>query len=112
MKIIILDGSHGEGGGQILRTALALSMLTQKPFRIEKIRAGRPKPGLKAQHLTGIKALESLSGAKADGALIGGTGLEFYPAPVTVFRKDVHVGTAGPVTLSTAVYYTAFDLCG
>jgi RNA 3'-terminal phosphate cyclase (ATP) len=63
--MLTIDGSSGEGGGQILRTALALSTVTGKPFRIEKIRAGRPKPGLLRQHLTAVKAAGQISGADA-----------------------------------------------
>ncbi len=97
--MITLDGSHGEGGGQILRTALALSMLTQKPFKIENIRKNRPTPGLKASHLAGIKILLELSDSIADGARIGSGELLFVPRPITKFRCEVNVETAGPVTL-------------
>ncbi|MBR9690254.1 RNA 3'-terminal phosphate cyclase [Candidatus Woesearchaeota archaeon] len=97
--MITLDGSHGEGGGQILRTALALSMITQKSFKIEKIRANRPKPGLKAQHMTGIKTLQELSGCVAKGAEIGSETLEFIPKPINKFRANIDVGTAGAITL-------------
>jgi len=66
--MIKLDGNYGEGGGQIVRNALALSAITQKPFEVDKIRQGREKSGLKAQHLHCIKALEKLCGAKSEGA--------------------------------------------
>src|SRR5262245_52029788 len=69
--IIEIDGSHGEGGGQILRSSLALSIVTGKPFRIEKIRAGRKKPGLMRQHLTAVTAAGRICNAKIDGAGIG-----------------------------------------
>ena len=62
--MIELDGTYGEGGGSLLRCALALSTLTGKPFKINNIRANRPKGGLKAQHLTSINALKEMSSAK------------------------------------------------
>ena len=76
---ITIDGSQGEGGGQVLRTSLTLSAVTGHPVRIEKIRAGREKPGLKRQHLTCVKAVAEICGAKVS-AVEGGSGeLEFVP---------------------------------
>jgi RNA 3'-terminal phosphate cyclase (ATP) len=69
--MLTIDGSLGEGGGQILRTALALSAVTGKPFRIEKIRAARDKPGLLRQHLTAAKAAAQICGAVVDGDVLG-----------------------------------------
>jgi len=94
-----IDGSLGEGGGQILRTALALSMVTGKPFRIEKIRAGRPKPGLLRQHLTAVKAAVAISGATVSGADLGSGALTFSPGPVSAGEFAFAVGTAGSATL-------------
>ena len=71
--MIILDGSHGEGGGSILRQEIALSILTKKPFRITGIRANRPVPGLKKQHLASLELAKILSNAKVIGAVIGST---------------------------------------
>ena len=65
--MIQIDGSQGEGGGQILRTALALSLCTGESFRISKIRAGRKKPGLLRQHLTAVKAAQQVSNATVSG---------------------------------------------
>jgi RNA 3'-terminal phosphate cyclase (ATP) len=78
--MLTIDGSSGEGGGQILRTALALSTVTGKPFRIDNIRAGRPKPGLLRQHLTAVKAAAKISSATVSGAELGSGSLTFTPA--------------------------------
>jgi RNA 3'-terminal phosphate cyclase (ATP) len=77
--MIIIDGSGGEGGGQILRTALSLSALTGKPFRIERIRAGRRQPGLRPQHLTAARAAAAICGARLEGDLLGSRSLLFEP---------------------------------
>lgn len=97
--MIKIDGSHGEGGGQIVRTALAMSMLTGKAFRVKNIRQGREKPGLKAQHVHCIKALKQLSDSKADGAEIGSEELLFIPGKLKAKNIEVDVGTAGSLTL-------------
>lgn len=77
--MILLDGSQGEGGGQILRTALGLSLVTGLPFRIEKVRAGREKPGLLRQHLTAVNAAAEVGGAEVEGAALGSRELTFRP---------------------------------
>jgi RNA 3'-terminal phosphate cyclase (ATP) len=97
--MLTIDGSSGEGGGQILRTALALSTVTGKPFRIEKLRAGRPKPGLLRQHLTAVKAAAKISGATVSGAELGSGSLTFTPGSVTAGEFAFAVGTAGSTTL-------------
>ena len=97
--MLTIDGSAGEGGGQILRTALALSTVTGKPFRIEKIRAARPKPGLLRQHLTAVKAAASISGATVIGAELGSASVTFTPGPVAPGEFAFAVGTAGSATL-------------
>ena len=97
--MLTIDGSLGEGGGQILRTALALSTVTGKPFRIEKIRAARPKPGLLRQHLTAVKATASISSATVDGAELGAGAITFIPGSVTPGEYAFAVGTAGSATL-------------
>ena len=76
---IVLDGSQGEGGGQILRTALSLSAITGKPFTIAKIRANRLKPGLRPQPREAARAIASLVAAEAPGADVGSSRLEFRP---------------------------------
>ncbi len=97
--MIILDGSLGEGGGQILRTALSLSLVTGEAFRIEKIRAGRKKPGLLRQHLTAVQAAAEISGAKVQGAELGSHEVVFKPGKVKPGEYHFAVGTAGSATL-------------
>src|SRR6202167_3601802 len=97
--MITIDGSLGEGGGQILRTALALSMLTGQPFRIENIRAGREKPGLLRQHLTAVNAAAAICGAAVEGAAISSRALSFSPGKVKPGEYTFSIGTAGSTTL-------------
>jgi RNA 3'-terminal phosphate cyclase (ATP) len=97
--LICLDGSIGDGGGQILRTALALSMVTGQSFRIEKIRAGREKPGLLRQHLTAVNAAATVCSASLDGAAIRSQTLEFKPGPVKGGVYKFSIGSAGSTTL-------------
>jgi len=97
--VIKLDGSQGEGGGQILRSALTLSLITGKPFRIENIRAGRRRPGLLRQHLTAVEAAAAVGHAQAEGADIGGTTLVFRPGHLEGGNFTFSVGTAGSTTL-------------
>lgn len=97
--MIELDGSHGEGGGQMVRTALALSAVTGKAFRITNIRAGRPEPGLKAQHLNCIEGIKQLCGAKVDGATIGSSTLEVIPGTLKPGILTINIGTAGSISL-------------
>jgi RNA 3'-terminal phosphate cyclase (ATP) len=97
--MLLIDGSSGEGGGQILRSALALSMVTGTPFRIEKIRAGRSRPGLLRQHLTAVQAACDVAQADIEGAAIGSTCLSFAPRGVRPSSSTFSVGTAGSTTL-------------
>ncbi|TMQ75603.1 RNA 3'-terminal phosphate cyclase [Candidatus Accumulibacter phosphatis] len=97
--MIELDGSHGEGGGQILRTALTLSMITGIPFRIERIRARRSKPGLLRQHLTAVNAAVQICGAQAEGAAPGSQALSFIPGKIRGDDYRFAIGTAGSCTL-------------
>jgi RNA 3'-terminal phosphate cyclase (ATP) len=101
-----IDGSHGEGGGQILRTSLSLAAITRQPIRIDRIRAKREKPGLAIQHLTGVRAAATLCNAKVTGDRVGSTQIEFIPnqsvqAGHYTFdvAKTVGTGSAGAVTL-------------
>jgi RNA 3'-phosphate cyclase len=97
--MIEIDGSYGEGGGQILRTAVSLSALTMKPIRVINIRAGRPKPGLKRQHIAGIELTGLLVGATIRGLDIGSTTVEFVPRERQSGTFNYDVGTAGSISL-------------
>lgn len=97
--MIVIDGSAGEGGGQILRSALTLAILTRTPFRMERIRAGRQKPGLLAQHLTAIRAAREVSNAEVTGAEPGSREITFKPRTVHGGDRTFSVGTAGSATL-------------
>lgn len=97
--MIVIDGSQGEGGGQVLRSAVSLSMCSGQPFRIEKIRAGRSKPGLMRQHLTAVKAAAEVCGATITGDAVGSTELSFTPGRIRGGSYRFAVGTAGSCTL-------------
>ena len=97
--MLLLDGSAGEGGGQILRTSLALSLSTGAPFRIDGIRAGRRRPGLMRQHLTAVRAAAEIGGARVAGDAIGSTRLEFHPGAPRAGSYEFEVGSAGSATL-------------
>ena len=94
-----IDGSYGEGGGQILRTALSLSCLTGKPYRITNIRRERRKPGLMSQHLAAVRAAQAISQATVLGAERGSTRLEFIPDSLRAGAFSFDIGTSGSVTL-------------
>lgn len=97
--MILIDGSEGEGGGQMLRSSLTLSILTGKPFKLVNIRAGRPKPGLAAQHLASVLAAAKLCRATYKGASLGSSVLVFEPGEVKAGKFEFKVGTAGAVGL-------------
>ncbi len=98
-RLLTLDGSEGEGGGQILRTALTLSMLTGRAFRIVKIRANRDKPGLRPQHLTAVLAAAELARAEVSGASVGSRDLTFRPGSYVSRDLTFEIGTAGATAL-------------
>jgi len=97
--MIEIEGSLGEGGGQVLRTALALSLVTRKPFRIANIRANRKTPGLLRQHLTAVLAAAEAGGASVEGADLGGTTLTFVPQTLRGGSYKFAIGTAGSTML-------------
>jgi RNA 3'-terminal phosphate cyclase (ATP) len=98
-RLISIDGAIGEGGGQILRTALALSVVTGQGFEITRIRAGRMRPGLRPQHLAAVRASAMISEARVGGAFEGSPDLRFEPGAVAAGEFHFDIGTAGPVTL-------------
>ena len=97
--MITIDGSFGEGGGQIIRTSCALSLITGKPFRIFNVRARRDKPGLQRQHLTAVTSAAEIGGAQVDGAGVGSREFTFVPGRVTPGDYTFSIGTAGSTTL-------------
>ncbi len=97
--MIELDGSSGEGGGQILRTALALAICTGQPVQIERIRAGRAKPGLMRQHLACVQAAARISGAQIHGAELGSQAIRFEPGVALGGDYRFDVGSAGSCLL-------------
>jgi RNA 3'-phosphate cyclase len=97
--MIDIDGTQGEGGGQILRTSLAMSVLTGQPLRIRRIRGRRPKPGLMPQHLQAVHAAAAISQARVQGAKLGSTALTFEPRSLNAGNYSFDIGTAGAVTL-------------
>jgi RNA 3'-terminal phosphate cyclase (ATP) len=97
--LLQIDGSQGEGGGQIVRSSLSLALLTGRPIAISQIRAGRKRPGLGRQHLTAVKAAAALSAGEVRGAAVGSSRLEFRPGPVRPGEYHFDVGSAGSTTL-------------
>lgn len=97
--MLTLDGSIGEGGGQVLRTALALALVTGTPIRIEHVRARRHPPGLRPQHLAAVRAAAAISGAEVGGAALGAQTVTFVPGPLAAGDYRFDIGTAGAATL-------------
>jgi len=97
--MIIIDGSDGEGGGQVVRNACALSLVTGEPFRIVNIRGGREKPGLMRQHVTAIEAACALGNAECEGLAVGASEITFRPGRVVPGDYRFSVGTAGSTGL-------------
>jgi RNA 3'-terminal phosphate cyclase (ATP) len=97
--MILIDGNAGEGGGQILRTSLALALITGQPFRIEGIRAGRKRPGLLRQHLAAVHAAQELGDASTEGAELGSMRLTFEPRTIRAGSFRSTIGTAGSASL-------------
>jgi RNA 3'-terminal phosphate cyclase (ATP) len=97
--MLVLDGAAGEGGGQILRTALGLSLVTGTPFRLTDIRGGRERPGLRRQHLTAIEAAARIGAASVEGARLHSSRIDFCPGDVSGGDHTFDVSTAGSATL-------------
>ena len=111
MEFLKIDGSFGEGGGQIVRTAITLSCILQKPVIIENIRKGRKNPGLKPQHLMALKILEKICDVKLDNTKIGATNLKFSPGEVKSIDLEEDVGTAGSIALIIQVLIPVVAIC-
>jgi len=109
-EALTLDGATGEGGGQILRTALTLSMLTGRPFHLARIRARRPKPGLMPQHLMAVRAAARLCRARVTGDEKGSGGLQFNPGSITSGEYLFDIGTAGSTGLLAQTLMPALAL--
>jgi RNA 3'-phosphate cyclase len=103
--MIDIDGAQGEGGGQILRTSLALSLITGQAFRLRNLRAGRDKPGLRPQHLAGVHAAATIGQANTRGATLGSDDLVFEPGQVTPGNHHFTIGTAGATALVLHTVY-------
>jgi RNA 3'-terminal phosphate cyclase (ATP) len=112
MDALRIDGSHGEGGGQILRSALTLSAITQKPIKIENIRHNRKVPGLRPSHLSTIKLLGKICNAKIDGLAVGSTSITFTPGMIQDAKLQENVGTAGSISLILQAIIPAVALAG
>jgi RNA 3'-terminal phosphate cyclase (ATP) len=98
-RALTIDGSHGEGGGQILRTSLALAVIQGRSIKIERVRAKRDKPGLRRQHLMAVRAAAAISGGKLKGDEVGSRELEFHPQVVQPGDYRFDIGSAGSTTL-------------
>jgi RNA 3'-terminal phosphate cyclase (ATP) len=109
--MIEIDGSAGEGGGQIVRTALTLAMSTASPIRIRGIRARRSNPGLRAQHLAAVHAAAAICGARIEGAAIASPMLTFIPGALRPGHYEIDVGTAGSTMLVLQTVLPALSLC-
>jgi RNA 3'-phosphate cyclase len=99
VEYVEVDGSRGEGGGQILRTAVAFSAILRKPVRVSKIRAGRSEPGLKRQHLSALQVLGRVFGGELSGALEGSSVITFVPSEPRLKSLSIDMGTAASITL-------------
>jgi len=111
-KPIEIDGSYGEGGGQILRTALALSAIRRKPFIIYRIRSNRKNPGLQAQHLEAVEALARITRAQTEGVKFGSQRITFAPQEILPGDYQFEVKTAGSVTLLLQAIFLPLCLSG
>jgi RNA 3'-terminal phosphate cyclase (ATP) len=109
--MIEIDGSAGEGGGQVVRTALTLAMSIASPIRIRNIRARRSKPGVRAQHLAAVRAAAAICGARTEGAAIGSRMLTFVPGALHPGHYEIDVGTAGSTMLVLQTILPALSLC-
>jgi RNA 3'-terminal phosphate cyclase (ATP) len=111
-NLVVIDGSEGEGGGQVLRSALSLSMITGQAFRLERVRAKRKPSGLKAQHLTCVTGAAAIANARVEGASLGSNEIEFYPREVSTDPRSFDVGTAGATSLLLQCLFYPLAIAG
>ncbi|HEV3237736.1 MAG TPA: RNA 3'-terminal phosphate cyclase [Gemmataceae bacterium] len=110
--LVEIDGSEGEGGGQVLRTSLALSLLTGRPFHLRNVRAGRKKPGLQPQHLMSVQAAARIGQAHVRGDILSSKDLVFEPGEVSAGSHRFDIGTAGATSLVLHTLYLPLALRG
>ncbi len=111
MNFTIIDGSYGEGGGQIVRTSVSLSAVTMRPVRIINIRSGRSNPGLRRQHIAGVELIARVVDAEVSGLEVGSTRLEFIPCSRHGGTFSYDIGTAGSISLVLQAVFPALALC-
>ena len=111
MEFLEIDGSFGEGGGQVIRTAITLSCIMNQPVLIENIRKNRKNPGLKPQHLTALKILKKICNANLDPLKIGDTSLKFIPNNIQSLNLKEDIGTAGSISLIIQVLIPIIAIC-
>ncbi|MDP2310080.1 MAG: RNA 3'-terminal phosphate cyclase [Pseudomonadota bacterium] len=110
--MLIIDGSSGEGGGQVLRTALGLSLATGTPFHIDNIRAGRARPGLLRQHLSAVRTAAAVGRAEVDGDTLGSRSLSFIPSSLVPGEHQASIGSAGSAMLVIQAVLPALLVAG
>lgn len=108
--MIDIDASQGEGGGQVLRSSLTLSMLTGQPIHLKNVRARRSKPGLQAQHLQAVKAATEICNANVEGATLGSQTLHFEPSTIKAGKYHFEIGTAGATSLVLQTIFIPLSL--
>ena len=111
MEFLKIDGSYGEGGGQIVRSAVTLSCITKTPIQIENIRTNRRVPGLRPQHLTAIKLLGKICNADVQGLNVGSKTIKFLPKNVQSKNLTENIGTAGSISLILQVLIPVVSIC-
>ena len=110
--MIKINGSRGEGGGQILRTSVSLAAALCVPLQIYNIRSNRPKPGLRPQHLSSIKTIAQLSDSVTEGLTLDSTKISLYPNRISPQNIDIDIGTAGSITLLIQSILQAVSITG